>query len=116
MRQAGIIAAAGTYALDHHIERLAEDHAHASRLARAVAAMPHVDLDPASVETNIIVLRLTDWPGGAAAFAARLLDEHGVRGGAVGPDLVRFVTHLDVTASDIDAAIEAIATVLAGND
>jgi threonine aldolase len=116
MRQAGIIAAGAVYALDHNIERLGEDHANAARLAKALAAMPHVELDPASVETNIIVMGLRDWPGGTAAFVDRLLEEQGVRGSLVGSGRVRFVTHLDVTPSDIDAAIEAIATVLGGGD
>lgn len=116
MRQAGIIAAGAIYALDHNIERLAEDNENATRLARALAAMPHVDLDPASVETNIIVMRIRDWPGGPSAFVDRLLEEHGVRASLVGTDQIRFVTHLDVSPSDIDAAIEAIATLLGGGD
>ena len=55
MRQAGIVAAGGLYALDHHVERLAEDHANARRLAEGLAELPGVELDPATVETNIVI-------------------------------------------------------------
>lgn len=112
MRQAGILAAAGLYALDHHVERLAEDHAHARRLAEGLAAMPGVGIDPASVETNIVFVDIagTGWRADAlvAAAAARQ-----VACGAFGPATVRFVTHLDVTRADIDAALVVIGEILA---
>lgn len=91
MRQAGILAAAGLYALDHHIERLADDHAHAQTLAEAVG------VDPGTVSTNIVVAQIADAP----AFVARAR-EAGVLISAVGPAAVRIVTHLGV--SDDDAA------------
>ena len=99
MRQVGVLAAAATYALDHHIERLAEDHDHARLLAEACGA------DPAGVETNIVVVDRPD----AARYVAAARDE-GVLIAAVGPRAVRLVTHLGVSAADAKQA----ATVLAG--
>jgi threonine aldolase len=93
MRQVGVLAAAGAYALDHHVERLADDHAHARLLGEALG------LDPDAVETNIVVVDRPD----AASFVARAAEE-GVRIAAVGPRAVRLVTHLDVTAADAERA------------
>ena len=105
MRQAGIIAAGGVYALRHHVERLAEDHALARRLARGLAELPGVKLDPAEVETNIVVFDVTGALDAPAAVE-RLL-AHGVRAGALGPRTLRAVTHLDVDAAGIDRALAA---------
>jgi threonine aldolase len=99
MRQVGVLAAAGLHALDHHVERLAEDHEHARLLADACGA------DPELVETNIVVVEVPD--AAAVVAAAR---EHGVLVGAVGPTRVRLLTHLDVDR----AAAEQAAKVLAG--
>jgi threonine aldolase len=109
MRQAGIIAAGGLYALRHHVKRLAEDHANARRLAEGLAALPGVSLDPASVETNIVIFEL----GGAldAATAVTKLLEGGVRMGALGPRSMRAVTHLDVSAEQIERALAVARTV-----
>ncbi len=112
MRQAGIIAAAGVYALRHNVERLAEDHANARRLAESLARLPGVALDPASAETNIVLFDLSD-DIDAATFVERLL-AHGVRMGAMGPRTVRAVTHLDVSRDQTDRAIQAARTVLKG--
>jgi threonine aldolase len=103
MRQAGIIAAGGIWALEHHVERLKDDHANARRLAEGLAPLPGVRLDPASVETNIVIFELTGTLD-AATTVGRLL-EHGVRMGALGPRTVRAVTHLDVDASGVDRAL-----------
>src|SRR5919108_352009 len=108
MRQAGIVAAAGVYALDHHVERLAEDHARARRLAESLAAagLP-VDLE--QVETNFVQLDLG--PLGIPRNEAldRLRDEAGVLlSTTVHPTVVRAVTHLDVSDADIEEASEAI--------
>jgi threonine aldolase len=111
MRQAGIIAAAGVYALRHNVDRLAEDHEHARRLAAALAELPGVSLDPSAVETNIVLFDLTGELD-APAFVERLL-EHGVRMGAMGPRTVRAVTHLDVSGAQIERAIQAARAVLA---
>lgn len=86
MRQTGILAAAGLYALDHHVERLADDHANARLLAEACG------VDPATVDTNIVVVEHSDAAGFVAAARAE-----GVRVAAVGPTAVRLVTHLDVS-------------------
>jgi threonine aldolase len=99
MRQVGILAAAGLHALDHHVERLADDHAHARLLAEACG------VDPATVDTNIVVVPRSD----AAAFVAAA-EEAGVRIATVGPTTVRLVTHLDVSRADAERA----AAVLAG--
>jgi threonine aldolase len=105
MRQAGIIAAGGVYALRHHVDRLAEDHANARRLAEGLAELPGVKLDPAEIETNIVFFDVSgslDAPAVVEALAAR-----GVRVGALGPRTIRAVTHLDVSAADVDRALAA---------
>ena len=110
MRQAGIIAAAGVYALRHHVKRLADDHANARRLAEGLAALPGVALDPATVETNLVFFELTGRVE-APMLVERLL-ERGVRVGAMGPRTVRAVTHLDVGPDGIERALEAARAIL----
>ncbi|WP_144946080.1 low-specificity L-threonine aldolase [Pseudomonas oryzihabitans] len=101
MRQAGILAAAGLYALDHQVERLAEDHAHAAQLGTALAELGY-QVEP--VQTNMVYLALGD---GAPALPA-FLAERGIR---ISPaPRLRLVTHLDVSAADIEAVIAAFAT------
>ncbi|MFC0221306.1 threonine aldolase family protein [Nocardioides zeicaulis] len=99
MRQVGILAAAGAYALDHHVERLAEDHEHARLLGEALG------LDPADVDTNIVVVERPD----AQAFVSAAADQ-GVRIAAVGPRTVRLVTHLDVSRTDAERAAGVLAS------
>ena len=96
-RQAGMLAAAASYALDHHVERLADDHVAARTFAEAVAdrAPQAIDLD--SVETNIVVLHTRAIPAGSIAAAAA---EGGVLVSALGSSVLRAVTHLDVSAAD----------------
>jgi threonine aldolase len=103
MRQVGILAAAGLHALDHHVERLAEDHEHARVLADACGA------DPSTVETNIVVVEVPDAP--AVVAAAR---EHDLLVSAVGPRALRMVTHLDVDREQVDAAASVLAKVVPG--
>jgi threonine aldolase len=106
MRQAGILAAAGLHALEHHIERLADDHARASRLAEAIADSPLFELDPATVETNIVTADLRQPESGA-----RILDDlkdRGVLAGAMGEGRIRFVTHLDIDDAAVDRAVSAL--------
>jgi threonine aldolase len=98
MRQVGILAAAGLYALDHHVDRLADDHAHARLLAEACG------VDPATVDTNIVVVPHDD----AARFVAGAR-EGGVLVSPVGPRAVRLVTHLDVTREQVDDAVAVLA-------
>ncbi len=111
MRQAGIIAAGGVYALRHHVKRLAEDHANARRLAEGLAGLPGVRLDPATVETNLVFFELTGRLD-APTVVERLL-AHGVRMGAMGPTTIRAVTHLDVSAAQIERALDATRAELA---
>lgn len=114
MRQAGIIAAAALHALDHHVERLAHDHANARALAAGLAGIDGVLIDPREVETNLVYFELAPQvPHDGAAFCKALL-AHGVRMVALGPRRVRAVTHLDVDAADVAAAIAAVAAVLRG--
>ena len=108
MRQAGIVAAACLHALDHHVERLATDHANARALAEGLAQLGGVTLDPGAVETNIVVFEVPDAP----AFLARL-HEDGVAMTPLGPTMVRAVTHLDVDADGIRDAVAAAARALA---
>jgi threonine aldolase len=107
MRQSGIVAAAGLYALEHHVERLAEDHARARRLAEGLAMLPGLELDPATVETNIVIFAVPD----AAAFCAALAAED-VAMSHFGPHSVRAVTHLDVDDAGIERALAAAARAL----
>jgi threonine aldolase len=111
MRQAGIIAAAGVYALQHHVARLAEDHAHATRLAQALADLPTVRLNPADVQTNIVIFGVRA-SGREAQQIGERLEEAGVRVSVVGRTKLRAVTHLDVSRQDIECAIEAFRQVL----
>lgn len=97
-RQAGVLAAAGSYAVDHHVERLADDHANARLLAEACG------VDPQGVDTNIVVIPVRD----AAAITAAARTE-GVLTSAVGPHSLRLVTHLDVSAADAKHAAEVLA-------
>ena len=111
MRQVGILAAAGHHALDHHVARLADDHARARRLSDAIAAVRPDVVDPADVETNIVVLDLAGGPSAPAlAQAAR---ERGVLVSVLGPDSARLVTHLDVDDASVDRAAEVLSVLLA---
>jgi threonine aldolase len=97
MRQAGIIAAAGVYALEHNVDRLAEDHENARLIAEALAGTKWATLDPKAVVTNIIYF---DTPGREADAVVKTLEAAGIRSGASGPDTIRFVTHLDISRED----------------
>ena len=105
MRQVGILAAAGLYALDHNLARLADDHARAQRFAQAVAAVAAV-VDPAEVESNIVILDVAQHPRSAAEVVAALADR-GVRAYALSPTRVRLVWHLDVDDAATDYASAA---------
>jgi len=107
LRQAGIVAAAGLHALEHHVERLAEDHANARALAEGLAELPGVELDPATVETNIVIFAVPDAPALVAA-----LERAGVTMGALDATRVRAVTHLDVDRAGIDHALVAAGAAL----
>jgi threonine aldolase len=111
MRQSGLLAAAAIYALDHNVEAIAHDHDNARRLAAALVDMPGISLDASTVETNIIYLDVDPASGNAPELAERL-KAAGVWMLALGPQRLRAVTHLDVSASDIDVAIQAFGKVL----
>ena len=109
-RQGGICAAGCLWALDHHVERLAEDHANARALAAGLAQLPGIVAEP--VETNLVFFDVSGTGMTAEGFCAAL-EADGVRMGAMGPARVRACTHLDVSAADIRAALDAADRVLA---
>jgi len=105
MRQAGYLAAAGIYALDHHVVRLAEDHAHARMLASTLETLDYVSgIRP--VQTNIVIFDLVDTVTPAQLLA--YLEENGVKASAFGPKTIRFVTHLDVDRAMIETVMEVL--------
>jgi threonine aldolase len=111
MRQAGILAAAALYALEHNVARLAEDHAHARQLADALAGMPGVTIDPGATETNIVYFDVDPQVRTAAALCD-VLKADGVWMLAIGPQRVRAVTHLDVSRAGIERTIDALCRAL----
>lgn len=102
MRQAGIIAAGALFALEHHRERLADDHANAKWLAQTLARLPGIEIDVTAVQTNILVFQVHAMP---AADLARRLADAGVLVLARGSSEIRAVTHLDVTRRQIEEAV-----------
>jgi len=108
LRQAGIVAAAGLYALEHHVERLAQDHANARRFADAVSAVDGVSLPYGAVDTNIVFVDVAGAGVSAPALVSHL-EGLGINVGAMGETLVRAVTHLDVDAAMVDEAAAAFA-------
>ncbi len=108
MRQAGILAAAGVYALEHHVDRLAEDHAAARALAEGLADIKGIAIDVSAVETNIVVFDIAV-PGLSRAEFFDLLAPHGVRfSGLMRPTGVRAVTHLDIPPDGVERALAAV--------
>lgn len=105
MRQAGYLAAAGLYALQNHVERLAEDHNHAQQLAAALETKPYV-ARVLPVETNIIIFELKE-KGRSAEFVARLKEKQ-ILSYAITPDSVRLVVHLNITPAMIDQTIDRL--------
>ena len=116
MRQAGVIAAAGLYALDHHVERLADDHRRARRLAEALARIGGIEIDLGRVETNMVFFRVIDPRFTPESFLNALKEREVILSRGQGSDL-RAVTHLDVDDVAIDEAIRIIRELLsAGPD
>jgi threonine aldolase len=105
MRQAGIIAAAGLYALTHNVERIVEDHENARDIAEALANTTWAEANPKDVSTNMVYFRT---PGIDAKKVVKVLGQHGILGGATGPEQVRFVTHLDVSHEDTKQIVEIL--------
>ena len=105
MRQAGFLAAAGIYALDHHVNRLADDHAHAKALANALVEADFVS-SVMPVETNIVLFDVRQ--GLHADTIVKELEQKGILCNSTSPQTIRFVTHLDVLSSMIDQTIQTI--------
>ena len=108
MRQVGVIAAAGIVALDSMIDRLAEDHANARRLAQGLAGIPGLEIDPDRYPTNMVYFRVT---AASPDVLSRKLEERGVKGGDPSLRTWRFVTHHGITADDIDYALDTVESV-----
>jgi threonine aldolase len=104
MRQAGVIAAAGVYALEHMVDRMADDHANAKLLASGLAELPMVDLDPATIETNIVIFGVR----GDAVGLVRALKQAGVLATMPAPGRVRMVTHYGIERADVEEALERV--------
>ena len=105
MRQAGIIAAGGIYALNNNVERLVDDNKNAKKLAEGLEYIDNIEVNPDLVETNIVLFKIK---GIAADEFTEHLQERGVRMSVMGPDLVRAVTHLHIDREDIDFALDAV--------
>ncbi len=108
MRQAGFVAAAGIYALENNVERLAEDHANAKHLATSISTAPGILVNPADVETNMVRFDVAGTGLTSRQFADRLLAEAGVRVSTPGPTAIRAIPHLGIGRAEVDEAIEAI--------
>jgi threonine aldolase len=111
MRQVGIIAAAGIYALDYHLERLKEDHQNAKRLAVGLKESKGVSIDPKYVETNIVIFDVVN-TGMTGSQVAEAMKKEGVLIHPIGKTQIRLVTHLDVNAEDIEKALKAFEKLL----
>jgi threonine aldolase len=112
MRQVGILAAAGQHALDHHVQRLAEDHARARRIAEVLGRLRPDVVEPSTVQTNIVVLSLVGGPQAPALAAAAR--ERGIALSVLGPTSARLVTHLDVDDAGVDRACQVLSELLTG--
>jgi threonine aldolase len=112
MRQVGIIAAAGIYALDHHFERLKEDHQNAKRLAVGLKEFKGVSIEPKYVETNIVIFDVAN-TGMTGSQVAEAMKKEGVLIHAFGRTQIRLVTHLDVSSEDIERVLKAFEKALA---
>jgi threonine aldolase len=111
MRQAGIVAAGALYALDHHIERLADDHRNAKIIGQAIADTPGLTLTPSKVDTNLVWFRIDPAAGNAKDITAQL-KQAGILVHAVGPQKIRICTHLDVTQAQAERVAETLRKVV----
>jgi threonine aldolase len=113
MRQSGILASAALYALDHHRDRLVDDHRRAKQLAESIQRCEGLSLVPKSIDTNIVIFRVDPQLGTASEFLEKLR-QHGVDAMATSATNIRFVTHLDVGQADIDYACEILQALTVG--
>jgi threonine aldolase len=111
MREAGVIAAGALYALEHHVDRLADDHANAQRLAEGIRQIDELRLDPEVPDTNLVFFHVDPACGTAAEFSNQL-KQRGLLMLATGPTKLRAVTHLDVSSDDVDAALAILKDVV----
>jgi threonine aldolase len=111
MRQVGILAAAALYAIEHNMQRLAEDHANARHIAEILADNPRVSIDPTSVHTNIIIFDINATSPDAATVVATA-KEQGVLIFAFGPRTIRAVTHLDVTRDACERGARTLSQII----
>jgi threonine aldolase len=117
-RQAGILAAAALYALDHHVDRLAEDHRNARRLADGIRHIDGLRLDGETIDTNLVIFQVQPRSGvssaerSGAAEVVRVLRDQGLLMSAFSPTKIRAVTHLDISTADVDRALEILAEVV----
>ena len=111
MRQAGVLAAAGLVALDNMVERLADDHSNAKRLAEGLANIEGISVDPTSIQTNIVIFEISESAGNADDVINELANE-GVLVTYPGQQSLRMVTHRHISASDIDEALSRVAKVM----
>ena len=114
MRQSGIIAAAGIEALEHMVDRLAEDHENARHLAEGITLIPGLSIDLERIQTNIVYFDMSDKQFDAGTFVTELADR-GIKILQVGPGRLRAVTHYGISAGDIDLTLEALSEVMAGS-
>jgi threonine aldolase len=110
MRQCGILAAAGIVALEQMVDRLAEDHSHASRLAQGIADLPGLAIDSQTVQTDIVIFQVTSDRFSASQWVSALL-EHGIQMSAIGPAQIRAVTHYGITALDIETTLATMSAI-----
>jgi threonine aldolase len=111
MRQAGIVAAAGVFALRHHVDRLVVDHENARFLARGLAEVRGITLNPDEVESNIVIFDIAE-TGRTAREIAHEFSTHGLRMSVVSPSRLRAVTHLDISKRDVEEALRIVERVL----
>lgn len=114
MRQAGIVAAAGTLALETMVDRLAEDHENAQHLARGLSKIEGIELDPDTVETNLVYAEISGLDASPSELCQAVADQGVLLDPDAGPNQVRAVTHKDVSREDTDAAIAAVESFVDG--
>ncbi len=115
LRQTGIVAAAALHALEHHIERLADDHAHARRFAEQASRIPGISIDLEAVETNLVFFSVDPAWGTAARLSHALRERDVLINPAGGTHRLRACTHLDVTATEIDSAVAALQEIMSSS-